>query len=105
MTWKLIIASSSGDHGTRGHFFSKLGRLPKAKAPKEDFHACFDALMTVFKGHVVASACMVLKIDGPDAEIPLVESLAKQSIQDQRTFLFSIATQVAKNALLLVKYS
>ena len=70
MTWKLILASSSRDYGTLGHFFSKLGPLPKAKAPKEDFHACFDALMTVFKGHVVAIACMVLKT-GPNAEIPL----------------------------------
>ena len=90
MTWKLIIASSSGDHGTRGHFFSKLGRLPKAKAPKEDFHACFDALMMVFKGHVVVSACMILKSDGLDAKIPLAESLAKQSMQDQRTLVLQL---------------
>ena len=101
MSWKVLFASSSRDHGTLGHLFSQLGRLPKANAPKKDFHACFDALMTVFKGHVVASACKVLEIDQPDDDIPLAKSLSKQSVEDQRAFLFSIATQVAKKCSII----
>ncbi len=31
-------------------------------------HACFDALMTVFKGHLVAAACVELGIDNPDSD-------------------------------------
>ena len=39
MTWKVLFTGSSRDHSTLGHLFSQLGRLPKAKAPKKDFHA------------------------------------------------------------------
>ena len=65
----------------------------------------FDALMTVFKGHVVASACKVLEINQPDDDIPLAKTLSKQSIEDQCVFLFSIATQVARPAPLSVMQS
>ena len=40
------------------------------KYPRIIMHACQDALLTVFKGHMVAAACMELGIDGPDADLP-----------------------------------
>ena len=33
-------------------------------------HACQDALLTVFKGHIVAATCIELGMEGPDAELP-----------------------------------
>ena len=48
-----------------------FGRLSKAKKPKDDMHACQDALLilTVFKGHIVAAACRELNIGGPEGDI------------------------------------
>ena len=101
MTWKALFACSSRDHGTLGHLFSQLGQLPTAKVPKKDFHACYDALLTVFKGHIISSACKVLEIERPDADIPHAKSLMKQSIEDQRAFLFGVSTQVAKTCSII----
>ena len=84
MIWKVLFTSSSRDHGTLAHFLSQLGRLPKANTPKTDFHACYDALVTVFKGHVVASACEVLGIDRLSSEIPQAEFLQRDSTENQR---------------------
>ena len=41
-------------------------------------HACHDALLTVFKGHIVAAACIELGIEGPDMDL-LTGALARCS--------------------------
>ena len=51
------------------HHLDCFGRLSKAKKPKDDMHACQDALLTVFKGHIVAAACRELNIGGPEGDI------------------------------------
>ena len=71
MTWKVLFATSSRDHCILGNLFSQLDRLSNAK---RIFMCTFDALLTVFKGHVVACACRVLEIDRPDANIPHARS-------------------------------
>ena len=63
LTWKVLFSDSSRDHGTLSQLFSLIKRLPAAKKPKEDMHACTDALFTVLKGYIVAAACRKLKID------------------------------------------
>ena len=63
------------------HLFLRIGRLPDAKNPKKDMHASFDALMTVFKGHLVAAACTELGISGPDSDIPLTCPESPQGVQ------------------------
>ena len=60
---------SPRDHGSLNQLFTRLGRLPKANKPKDDMHACQDALLTVFKGHIVAAACRELNIGGPEGDI------------------------------------
>ena len=60
---------SPRDHGSLNQLFTSLGRLPKANKPKDDMHACQDALLTVFKGHIVAAACRELNIGGPEGDI------------------------------------
>ena len=66
--WRLFFSTSSRDHGTLGQLLCQIGRLPKAKKPKKDLHACLDALMTVFKGHTIAVACSILELESPDAD-------------------------------------
>lgn len=61
-----MFLPKSRDHGTLGHLFSILGRLPCAKHPKKDLDACMDALQTIFKGHLIAAACEELGIESPD---------------------------------------
>ena len=38
--------------------------------PKNDLHACLDALFTVYKGHLVTAACMKLGLGSPDDDLP-----------------------------------
>lgn len=45
--WKVMVTSSSRDHGTLWHLGSLLGRLPVAKDPKKDMNACTDLLIIV----------------------------------------------------------
>ncbi len=47
--------------------FCLLGRLPKAKSPKKDLNACLDALITVYRGHIIAAACEELGIANPQS--------------------------------------
>ena len=63
VVWKCLFDKSSRDHGTLGHLCSLLGRLPHANIPKKDLYACLDALLTAFKGHVVAATCDFLGLN------------------------------------------
>ena len=65
--------SSPHDHGSLSHLLTRIRRLPKAKKPKDNMHACQDALLTIFRGHVVAAACKELGIVRPDDEIKEIE--------------------------------
>ena len=95
MIWKRLFNTSSRDHGTLGHLFSQLGRLPHAKVPKNDLHACLDALLTVFKGHIVAAACVELNLEHPDASME--KPLPKNSTKEKRDFVFSLANKIVTN--------
>ena len=68
--WKDLFSGSSRDHGTLGHLCCQLGRLPQAKVPKKDLHACLDALHTIFKGHIVAAARSELGLESSDVNLP-----------------------------------
>ena len=47
-----------------------------AKVPKKDMHACEDALQTLFKGHMVAAACLEIDIEGPDDDFQTADKKA-----------------------------
>ncbi len=53
-------------------------------------HASFDALMTVFKGHLVAAACVELGIDNPESDFPLTTSTYSVHVSD-------IAAKIVEN--------
>ena len=74
------------------HFCSLLGRLPKATKPKKDFHACSDALFTIFKGHIIAAACKEMGLSGPDDE--LTDKLTDKSNTERCTYVINIARKV-----------
>ena len=93
VAWKSLFKVSSRDHGTLYNFSSLLGRVPKAKDPKTDLHACMDTLLTVFKGDVVSAACDVLGIEKPSAELP-DRSPHKQTVAEQNKFLEGVASKV-----------
>ena len=69
LIWKHLFKSSQRDHGTLGHLLTRLGRLPNAKVPKKDMHACEDALQTIFKGHMVAAACLEIGFEVPNDDV------------------------------------
>eukprot|EP00731_Ephydatia_muelleri_P014114 Em0007g1424a len=69
LIWQKLVKISPRDHGSLTQLFTRLGRLSKAKKPKDDMHACQGALLTVFKGHTVAAACRELNIGGPEGDI------------------------------------
>ncbi len=48
------------------HLLTQLRRLPDAKVPKDNMHACQDALLTIYDGHIVAKALEVLGIGSTD---------------------------------------
>ena len=48
----------------------RLGRLPEAKDPKKNLHACQDTLLTVCSGHLITSACRELGLDSPNSDWP-----------------------------------
>ena len=79
---------SPRDHGSLNQLFTRLGWLPKANKPKDDMHACQDALLTVFKGHIAAAACRELNIGGPEGDI--------KDIVINKSLLEDLAVKVAR---------
>ena len=65
-----MFTDSSRDHGTLWHLCCQLGRLPQAKVPQKDLHACLDALLSVYKGHLVTAACKELGLNSPANDLP-----------------------------------
>ena len=93
--WKKCYTASSRDHGTLGHFCSLLGRLPKAKKPKDNMNACVDILFTVLKGHFIASACKKLGITKCTDSPPNFPSLKKR--EEKFAFITELARQVVED--------
>ncbi len=64
--WKNLFSKSARDHGTLTSLLTKLRRLPNAKVPKDNMHACQDGLLTIYDGHIVGRALIELGISKPD---------------------------------------
>ena len=96
--WKKCYAASSRDRGTLGHFCSLLGRLPKAKKPKDNANACVDILFTVLKGHFIASAYKKLGITKCTDSPPNFPSLKKR--EEKYVFITKLARQVVEDTMI-----
>lgn len=98
MIWKTLYLNKSRDHGTLGHLLSVMGRLPKAKKPKEDLNACFDALMTILNGYIVAAACKELGIDHPESEL---SGLNAMTASEKLTFIVALSNKVVEDCTVM----
>ena len=100
LTWKVLFSDSSRDHGTLSQLFSLIKRLPAAKKPKEDMHACTDALFTVLKGYIVAAACRELKIDVDTEGIPSQE-MKRWSYKQKIGFIVQLSMKTVEKYTLV----
>ena len=55
LIWQKLYKTSQEDYGSLNSLFAHIGWF-KAKKPKVDMHTYQDALLTVFKGCIVAAA-------------------------------------------------
>ena len=63
-----MFKDSSRDHASLSHLLCRFRRLPEARDPKKNLHACQDALLTIFKGHLIAAACTELGLESADSD-------------------------------------
>ena len=68
--------------------------LVAAKDPKKDMNACMDILITVLKGHSVASAYTLLGIDQPDSKPARLPTFSKMSAREKYSFIINLSSQV-----------
>ena len=90
--WKMTGASSSKDHGTFWHLCSRLGHSASAKDPKKDMNACTDILITVLKGHYIAAACSILRIDDPEDKPKSLPALHQMSARERYLYIMNISS-------------
>ena len=99
VAWKRLYSKSTRDHGTLVFFRSLLNRQAVTDDPK-DVNACVDLLQTVVTGHLLASACTILKIKRlTQSPVHLASSLSKlhtASVTEKKSFIIELAQQVVK---------
>ena len=95
----MLYKKKSRDHGTLGHLFSLLGRLPHANDPKKDLHACLDVLITIVKGHIIAAACNELGLRDMDGTLSLASQLQLGNEAKNRSFIMDLAIKIVDDYL------
>ena len=70
------------------------------KEPKEDMHACTDAMFTVLKGYIVAAACKELRIDVDTESIPSHE-LKTWDYKKKLGFIVALSMKVVEKYALV----
>ena len=98
--WKSLFGRTSQEHGTLGYFKSVLNRTPVKKDPKKNVDACLDLLLSVVKGHFLASACTYLGIKKLNSPLQLPLGVRRGSSDQQYTFVKSIANHVVNTCTL-----
>ena len=100
--WKSLYGKSSGDHGTLAFFRNTLRRIAVTANPKKNVDACVDLIYTVMKGHILASACEVLKVSGLDDDVPGIPAGLKQAGKpEQFAYISDIAQEVVERCTLV----
>ena len=101
MMWKALYGRSAGDHGTLAFFRSQLRRIPVTADAKKDENACVDLIYTVMKGHILASACEVLKVSGLEDQPTIPAGLKTAGRPEQLAYISDIAQAVVENCTLV----
>ena len=106
MIWKHLYGKSSADHGTLSYFRSLLNRKTVTSNPKKAVDANINFLVTVVKGHLLASACEELGIANPDDSISLPLTIQRASVQRKWEYISHLANQIVeKNTLIVITSS
>ena len=77
-----------------------LGRLPKAEKPKEDLHACLDALTTVYS-HIIAAECEELGITNPGS--PADHLSIPGPRKDKQVYVAKLASKVVERCTFIAQ--
>ena len=99
--WKTLYGKSAGDHGTLAFFRSHLRRIPVTTDPKKDINACVDLIYTVMKGHILASACEVLKVTGLGDSPTLPSGIKTAPKPQQLAYICDIAQAIVDKCTLV----
>lgn len=94
MAWKKLFSKGAGNHGTLAFFRNKLGRTAVSKEPKKSVDATIEFLDTVTKGHWLACACEILKIDTLDDPVALPPHIVKGRPRQKLAYIHNIARKV-----------
>jgi len=102
VVWKKLYGRSASDHGMLRYFQSLLNRNP-VKSDVKAVDANLEFLATVFRGHILASACKELEIFTLDGNVPLPPSLTHSSTPatQQLKFVEHIASHVVDECTLI----
>ena len=60
-------------------------------------NTCIDAMMTILKGHYVASACHLLGIDDPESKPRNLPDFSKMSAWEKYSFIINLSSEVLNN--------
>ena len=101
VAWKRLYSKSSGDHGTLSFFRTILHRKTVNSDVKKAVDANIDFLNTVFKGHVLASACGILGITNLDDDAELPQGIQQASAKRKWGYVRSLAKQVVDKCSLM----
>ena len=101
MMWKSLYGKSARDHGTLAFFRTLLRRIAVTADPKKDINACVDLIFTVMKGHILATACEILKVTGLDDKRAIPAGLKTAGKPEQLAFISDIAQAVAEKCTLV----
>ena len=92
------------DHGTLRHFRDILHRVAVGNDHKKAINACLDLVLTVLKGHLVASACEELGIEEPThhpASEILPYSLRHSAQADKKIFIDRLGKTVLEKCSII----
>lgn len=101
MVWKALYEKSARDHGTLGYFRSLLNCSTVTANHKKAVDANLEFLITVVRGHLLASACRALAISTLDSKVSLPQDIHKASQQAQLAYVDHLAARVVKECTLI----
>ena len=97
--WKQLYQQSSArDHGTLGFFRCKLNRVTVKTDVKKDVNATLDFFLTVVKGHLLAVACDINKLD---STINFPPSVIHGQARDKDKYIRSLSSQIVERCTLV----
>lgn len=98
-----MYSQSAREHSTLDYFRGLLHHNTVNADVKKAVDANFEFLFTVFKGHILACACLILEISSLDSTVHPPPALMHTSASQQQQYQFvqQIASQVVEQCTLI----